>query len=64
MTSGDLYNRFAKEYPKAKAIDYRPFVEKYLPTRRPGIIVWLKNGDVLVYMPKVEDQEEILHIKK
>lgn len=59
MTWGDLYKRFKKEYPKAKVIDYRPFVEGYLPRKRPGIIVHLENGDVLVYMPKaVEEKEE------
>ena len=58
MTWGDLYKRFAKDYPKAKAVDYRPFAEGYLPTRRPGIIIWLENGDVLVYMPKVAEKKE------
>ena len=58
MTWGDLYKRFAKEYPGAKAVDYRPFSEGYLPTRRPGIIIWLENGDVLVYMPKVAEKKE------
>lgn len=58
MTWEDLYKRFAKDYPKAKAVDYRPFVEGYLPTRRQGIIIWLENGDVLVYMPKVAEKKE------
>lgn len=58
MKWGDLYKRFAKDYPKAKAIDYRPFVEGYLPNHRQGIIVWLENGDVLVYMPKVAEEKE------
>ena len=56
---GDLYKRFTKEYPNAKAVDYRPFVEGYLPTGRPGIIVWLKNGDVLVYIPKHAEMREV-----
>ena len=58
MTWGDLYKRFVKEYPKAKAVDYRPFVEGYLPTQRQGIIICLENGDVLVYMPKVIERTE------
>lgn len=57
MTWGDLYKRFCREFPKAKATDYRPFVEGYLPTHRPGIIVCLKNGDVLVYIPKPYKEE-------
>ena len=56
MTWSDLYKQFCKKFPKSKAIDYRPFVEWYLPTHRPGIIVWLENGDVLVYMPKPEKE--------
>ena len=58
MTWGDLYKRFVKDYPKAKAVDYRPFVEGYLPTQRQGIIIYLENGDVLVYMPKVIERTE------
>ena len=52
MTWGDLYKRFRREFPKAKATDYRPYVEGLLPTKRQGIIVWLENGDVLAYIPK------------
>ena len=52
MTYGDIYKQFTQEYPKAEVTDYRPYVEGYLPFRRPGIIVWLKNGDVLAYLPK------------
>ena len=52
MTWGDIYKQFTKEFPKAEATDYRPYVEGYLPYRRLGIIVWLKNGDVLAYFPK------------
>lgn len=48
----DLYKQFIREYPKVKAADYRPYVEGFLPTGRPGIIVWLKNGDVIAYIPK------------
>ena len=57
VTWGDLYRQFKKEYPKADVIDFRPFVEGYLPRNRPGIIVWLKNGDVLVYIPKAQREK-------
>lgn len=57
VTWGDLYGQFKKEYPKADVIDFRPFVEGYLPRNRPGIIVWLKNGDVLVYIPKAQREK-------
>ena len=55
----DLYKRFTREYQKIKAADYRPYVEGFLPTGRPGIIIWLKNGDVLAYIPKhIEPEKE------
>lgn len=57
MTWEDLYRQFKKEYPKADIIDFIPFVEEYLPRNRPGIIVWLKNGDVLAYIPKEQKAE-------
>ena len=57
VTWGDLYRQFKKEYPKADVIDFRPFVEGCLPRNRPGIIVWLKNGDVLVYIPKAQREK-------
>lgn len=57
MTWGELYKQFKKEYPKKEVSDYRPFVEGYLPRRRAGIIVWLKNGDVLAYFPKNTEEE-------
>ena len=57
MTWGDLYKRFCREFPKAKATDYRPYVEGLLPTRRRGIIVCLENGDVLAYIPKPYKEE-------
>lgn len=57
MTWGDIYKQFTKEFPKAAATDYRPYVEGYLPFRRPGIIVWLKNGDVIAYFPKKNGTE-------
>ena len=58
MTWGDIYKQFTKEFPKAEATDYRPYVEGYLPFRRTGIIVWLKNGDVLAYLPKNAGAED------
>lgn len=52
MTWGDIYKQFKADYPELKAEDYRPFVDFYLPSNAAGIIVWLKNGDVIVYIPK------------
>ncbi len=52
MTLGDIYKQFRTDYPEMEVKDYRPFAEYYLPDDAIGIIVWLKNGDVLVYIPK------------
>ncbi len=53
-TWGDLLKQFRTEYPAlySKMDDYRPFLQEYLPTNRPGIIIHMRNGDALVYIPK------------
>ena len=48
----DIYKQFKADYPELKAEDYRPFNYLYLPRNAAGIIVWLKNGDVIIYIPK------------
>lgn len=57
MTWGEIYKQFKKEYPKTEVSDYRPFVEEWLPRDRAGIIVWLKNGDVIAYFSKKTEAE-------
>ena len=52
MTFEDIYKQFIHEYPKAEATDYRPYEKEFIPPTRSGIIVWLKNGDILAYLPK------------
>lgn len=52
ITWGDIYKQFRTDYPEMEVKDYRPFAEYYLPDNAIGIIVWLKNGDVLIYIPK------------
>ena len=58
MTWGDIYKQFTHDYPDMHAEDYRPFIPfipDYLLTNRAGIIVWLKNGDVIIYLPKTQN---------
>ena len=57
MTWGEIYKQFKSEYPKTEVSDYRPFVEEWLPRDRAGIIVWLKNGDVIAYFSKKTEAE-------
>lgn len=58
MTWGEYIKQFRVDYPALynEIEDYRPFVQELLPTGRPGIIVHMKNGDVLVYIPKRKEQ--------
>lgn len=58
MTWGEIYKQFLKKYPKIKAIDYRPYDPFYLPEKITGIIMWLKNGDTIVYIPKKQEDKD------
>lgn len=57
MTYGDIYQRFMEKYPNMKAIGYRPLIGDILPKDGVGIVVFLENGDSLVYVlePVEED---------
>ena len=53
MTYGELYEKFRKETGIADGVvtDYRPCAEPYYHTYIPNaIIVWLNNGDHLIYI--------------
>ena len=56
-TYKELFKQLIKKYPGMKAVDYRPFQKFYVPYDRAGIVVWLDNGDVVVYLPEVEKEE-------
>lgn len=56
-TYNELFKQFIKKYPGMKAVDYRPFSKFYVPFDRAGIVVWLDNGDVVVYLPEVEKEK-------
>ena len=52
MTNGQLFNKFKEDYPGLEVEDYRPMHLDFVRDRI-GITVWLKNGDILLYFPKL-----------
>ena len=61
-TYHDIYREFSKKFPNYEVDDYRPadlsLVLKEVNCTIPNaIIVWLKNGEKLVYVSKEEGQE-------
>lgn len=55
----DTYNEFCDKFPLAEVEDYRPAVELYVPQLSKGIpnaiIVWLKDGTKVIYIPESEE---------
>ena len=51
MTIIEVLNKFSDEFPQAKVDDYRPLADLFIRDKV-GIVVWLKNGDMIVYCPK------------
>ena len=56
MTNGDIYRLFHERHPEMKPVDFRPLSYLHEPKGQ-GIQIWLENGDVILYFPKVEDEE-------
>lgn len=56
MTFIEVLNKFSDEFPQAEVDDYRPLADLFIRDKV-GIVVWLKNGDMIVYCPK-EIQED------
>ena len=52
MTYAELLEIFRKEYPGIDISDFRPAVEMHIPKDRPGIVIWTKQGDVIVFFPE------------
>lgn len=61
-TYGDIFNEFGKttEIDYDFIMDYRPATKPYIDfdIPVPAIVVWLINGDQLIYIPKGESQNE------
>ena len=52
MTNGDVLQIFKEKYPDVSVDDYRPLSDMFIPQSQPGIVIWAKEGDVIVYFPK------------
>lgn len=52
MTNGDILRIFNEKYPDVSVNDYRPLSDMFIPQSQPGIVIWAKNGDVIVYFPQ------------
>ena len=57
MSNQDLFNEFVKNYPDMKVNDYRPLWMDAVKGK-PGITIWLDNGDVILYFPKEKEERD------
>ena len=63
MTYKDIYYRCKETIRTGYIEDYRPNDQVFTePLKdKTGIVVWFKNGDEIVYYPKVESEESPAH---
>lgn len=54
MTVDEVLERFKEAFPFAVVNDYRPICHEMFTEGKEGLTIWLKNGDVIEYYPKVE----------
>ena len=54
MTYSEMYSMFIRKFKTMKPDDYRPVMNGDIPTT-PGITIWMKNGDIIVYYPKIKE---------
>lgn len=59
MTNGEIFSCFRCNYPQmASAVnDYRP-LDIEGNSERQGITLYLKNGDIILYLPKAADNRK------
>ena len=55
MTYYELLDKFEDAFPLAKVNDYRPVCPELFQAGKIGITIWLENGDMVVYYPKIEE---------
>ena len=53
MTHEEILNRFKGEFSLTKIDDYRPICHELFTDGKQGITIWLDNGDIIEYYPKV-----------
>lgn len=62
ITNETLFEYFKKHYPQLidEISDYRPLSDMFISERK-GITIFLKNGDVIQYYPKVTDISDFIN---
>lgn len=58
MTFEEVLNKFKDVFPFAEVDDYRPLCHELFTDGKPGITIWLKNGDIIEYYPNAESEVE------
>ena len=58
MTFKECLNKFHSTFPFAAVDDYRPICHELFEEGKEGMTIWLKNGDMVVYYPKQEVENE------
>ena len=56
MTNGDLISMFRQRFPSLRPVDMRP-LDPTCVIGREGLTIWLANGDIILWFPKVGDKE-------
>ena len=57
ITFMDILDRFKDAFPFVHVSNYRPICHEMFTDGKPGITIWLDNGDVIEYYPKLKDGE-------
>ena len=58
MTFDECLDKFHITFPSAEVDDYRPICHELFEEGKEGMTIWLKNGDMVVYYPKQEVENE------
>ena len=58
MTIDEILNKFDRAFPLAMIDDYRPICHELFTDGKEGLTIWLKNGDVIEYYPKAENDAQ------
>lgn len=57
MTFQECLHKFNENFPNIEVDDYRPICHELFEKDKEGMTIWLKNGDMVVYYPKQEENK-------
>ncbi len=57
MTFQECLHKFHESFPNIEVWDYRPICHELFEKDKEGMTIWLKNGDMVVYYPKQEENQ-------